>query len=111
MSPSRRSECGREALTEVQEALPEVGEGSRGLRGGLVWFGRPLRRSGKCLESLAEVRVETGGPRAYLGGVGRPSLWFGRSRVALLKFREWSGGPHRGPGGHPGGSRGVGWPS
>ena len=54
-SPSQRFGSGREGLSNVQEALPEVQEGSGGPPGDPGRVGRPSRRPEKGREALPKV--------------------------------------------------------
>ena len=54
--PSRRSWSGREALTKVQETLPNIWEWSGGPPGGPGVVGKPTERSGSGWEALPEVQ-------------------------------------------------------
>ena len=72
--PSRRSESGREARSEVRVALQEVRECSGGPPGSPVVVGRPSRRA-----EIPSRRSESG-------------------RKFVSKDREWSGGHPGGPG-------------
>ena len=61
-----------EALTEVQEALSVVGEGSGGPPTGSGEVGRPSSMSGMGRKAISDVQALSGGPIRGPGGVGSP---------------------------------------
>ena len=84
---SRMSGSGREAHSDVREALSDVQE----------WSGGPPG----CLEGLVDAQEWSGGPPGCPGVVEKPSWMYerparmsGSGWEALPNVREWSEGAH-----------------
>ena len=83
--PYRMSESGREALSDVQEALPDFQGWLKCPPGCLRVFDRPSRTSGSCREALPDVREWSEDLPDVLEAL--PGV-----REALPDIQEWFGG-------------------